>query len=60
MTEDENIAWDKKGPGTENIPPSDPRYKDTGLGTFEKVTVDNLKGKEDIIQNPEDSEELDK
>ncbi|NGZ73919.1 hypothetical protein [Saccharibacillus alkalitolerans] len=60
MTRDRDTDLDGRGPGPDDIPDPDPRYEDTDPGEFKQITRDNLKGKDSLIDNPEDSEELDK
>lgn len=60
MTRDREADVNDKGPGPDNIPDVDPRYEETDPGSFDQVTRDNLKGEDSLIDDPEDSEELDK
>ncbi|WP_172194177.1 hypothetical protein [Saccharibacillus qingshengii] len=60
MTRDQDAERIDKGPGPDGIPEADPHYEDTDPGSFDKITEDNLTGERSIIDDPEDSEELDK
>lgn len=60
MNKDHQDDLREKGPGPDNIPDADPRYEDTDPGSFDKLTRDNLESEEPLLDDPEDSEELDK
>lgn len=60
MSRDHEDDLREKGPGPDPIPDADPRYEDTDLGSFDKLTRDNLESDEPLLDDPDDSEELDK